>query len=111
MKDVKHNTDNSLECWCNPKIEEVSKDNYIVIHNKGTYKRGHHCNNCRFFNLNYETVYNPHHNGEPGSTDYEIEIRLCCRNCDEEHNDCIELSKIKYSCKFFQSNYPEFPEC
>ena len=29
---MKHNTDNSTNCWCLPKVEKISDDNYLVVH-------------------------------------------------------------------------------
>ena len=35
------------------------------------------CQTCIFLMVDYNTVYNPYHNGIPGSTDYEIEYWWC----------------------------------
>ena len=45
------------------------------------------CVTCKHLATDYNTVYNPHHNGNPGSTDYEETIRYC------EANEKINLSE------------------
>ena len=60
------------------------------------YKKGHHCNNkCKFFYGSYETVYNNHHGGVPGSTDYEVYVM----SCDAKE---VTLTEVRYSCPIYQ---------
>ena len=35
------------------------------------------CRNCKHYYLDSETVYDPHHGGNPGSTDYERAVHWC----------------------------------
>ena len=35
------------------------------------------CRTCKHYSKVYETVYNPYHGGDPGSTDYEREYSWC----------------------------------
>ena len=36
------------------------------------------CRTCGNFYLDWDTVYNRHHGGNPGSSDYEVERAACC---------------------------------
>lgn len=35
------------------------------------------CRTCKYYSKEIETVYNPHHGGNPGSTDYERSYSWC----------------------------------
>ena len=40
------------------------------------------CPTCEFLSAEMETYYNPHHNGDPGSTDREYKIEYCSADPD-----------------------------
>lgn len=50
-------TEHEARCWLNPEV------------------RG--CKTCLHLGTDSETIYNPHHGGNPGSTDWEVEYRVC----------------------------------
>ena len=65
------------------------------------YRKGRHCNNeCKFFCGSWETVYNPHHGGNPGSTDYDVYVM----SCDAKE---IELNQIVYNCPLYRQKESE----
>jgi len=39
------------------------------------------CQTCSNHTTEYETVYNPNHGGDPGSTDYDVKVPYC--NADD----------------------------
>ncbi len=49
------------------------------------------CQSCGNFVHEMDTVYNPYHNGDPGSTDYEVRVSYCAADIDTKedlHHDC-----------------------
>lgn len=51
------------------------------------------CQTCKFFKKESETIYNPYHGGNPGSTDYESYFNYC--DADED----IDLEKgLRFNC-------------
>ena len=44
------------------------------------------CQTCANYAMDSETVYTPHHGGDPGSADYEIEMPYC------EADETIDLT-------------------
>ena len=46
------------------------------------------CPTCRYYSETEETVYNPFHYGDPGSTDYEVMVRWC----DFDEDDPVKLT-------------------
>jgi RNA polymerase subunit RPABC4/transcription elongation factor Spt4 len=49
------------------------------------------CRTCKFLEKDSETVYNPHHGGNPGSTDWEETFFWC------DHPDHADWEKFKWS--------------
>ena len=64
------------------------------------YKKGNHCNNnCTHFFGEDVTIYNPHHGGNPGSTDYEQYQMYCCAKVA----DGERIYKVRYACPIYQA--------
>ena len=66
------------------------------------------CQTCKHRSVYYETVYNRHHNGNPGSTDYEIKC-WWCEHFEKEINKYAEMygentNKIapKKNCEYWE---------
>ncbi|MCP4604517.1 MAG: hypothetical protein GY847_29015 [Proteobacteria bacterium] len=49
------------------------------------------CKTCSNFSYHQKTVYNNYHNGDPGSTDWEVEVM----GCSERDG---ELKKMTFRC-------------
>lgn len=56
------------------------------------------CQTCKHKSEEWETVYNRYHNGNPGSTDYDVKYWWC------EH---FEKRIDKYSCTFDENDMSE----
>ena len=55
------------------------------------------CQTCANRKETTETVYNPYHGGDPGSTDYERSVRYCEADIDISENmkhDCEMLQEV-----------------
>ena len=62
------------------------------------------CRTCKNFERYTETVYNRHHGGNPGSTDYE-EGHTCCNAYGKEFDGDFEMKRdcsryVKYKDNF-----------
>lgn len=64
------------------------------------------CKTCRHWSVDYQTVYNPYHGGEPGSTDYEVKYAYCTAKYKEmegmqwvQHCDLWEAKFRAGSCR------------
>lgn len=60
--------------YCN--MTSMSKSS-VLRHERKSCSRHRACGVCRFFVETTETVYNPNHGGDPGSTDYEMQVWWC----------------------------------
>ena len=61
------------------------------------------CLNCNHYSLESETIYNPNHGGDPGSTDYDVLKGCCAKDVDiddlsqNQNNECSMFNKeVKY---------------
>ncbi len=71
-------------------VYKYSVDRHENFHCKKNENRNR-CGNCAFMAESQETIYNPHHGGDPGSTDYEVPYYYCEKlEKDMEHNDLNE---------------------
>lgn len=53
------------------------------------------CPTCANYTTEKETYYNPYHNGDPGSTDYDYDTYWC----DHDTECPKEITDIKMSCE------------
>ena len=58
------------------------------------------CKLCKFYHEQEDTVYDGYHMGEP--VDHEELFMWCCRNCDDGHDNCIELTDRFCNCQHFK---------
>lgn len=65
--------------WCN--MTSVHKAS-VVRHEKRSCPKHKACKICKFYEEEEETVYNPYHGGDPGSTDWE-EVIMWCKTYDK----------------------------
>ncbi len=63
------------------------------------------CRTCKHYEEYEETVYNPHHGGDPGSADYEITCRCC--NFHEKNFDSVYF-KLTSNCKYYSQGTDNF---
>lgn len=56
------------------------------------------CQTCLHFKTDSETIYNPYHGGDPGSTDYESKFHYC-----DAREDVDLVEKLVYNCSFWTS--------
>ncbi len=61
------------------------------------------CRTCKNFFSEMETVYNPNHGGDPGSTDYEVLCFYCSRYEKELNNHELKLGVMRFqtNCKLY----------
>ena len=52
------------------------------------------CQSCGHNTVDSVTIYNPSHGGDPGSTDYEQQIRFCA----VKDTDLFDKDNLKYDC-------------
>lgn len=52
---------------------------YMTAHEKVCFHNPERraCQTCAHFSLGSDTVYNPYHGGNPGSTDFEVNFNYC----------------------------------
>lgn len=68
----------AFQCeYCRRKVmmnkTHLAEHEFICFHNP----RRKACQTCGNYAEDYETVYDNHHGGDPGSTDYEVLVRYC----------------------------------
>lgn len=63
--------------FCHRKVgmnkQHIKKHEFLCFHNP--QRRA--CQTCGNFSTSRETVYDRHHGGDPGSSDYEVEVQWC----------------------------------
>lgn len=69
----------------------------VKRHERQCYKNpeNHQCATCAFHSVELETVYNPYHGGDPGSTDYEVKFHYCAAVCDKVEQPVINCRNWK----------------
>jgi len=55
------------------------------------------CDSCGNQIKGTETVYNPNHGGDPGSTDHEQSFRIC----DASGDDLYDINNLKSGCSLW----------
>jgi hypothetical protein len=57
------------------------------------------CQSCAHFKTGHDTVYNPYHDGNPGSTDYESKYHYC-----EVREDADLEQQLHFDCPHWKNN-------
>ena len=88
------------------KIKTYSSKSNCVRHEKQCFAnpKMKACRTCKFFLADMETVYNPHHNGDPGSTDCEIKVYYCTK-LNKKLYDELPLQSNCYSYEYHRDNF------
>ncbi len=65
------------------------------------------CRTCINYEQWEETVYNPHHGGDPGSTDYEIKRSWC--SVHRKNFDAVQF-RLRSNCVYYSKGEDNFKE-
>ena len=62
------------------------------------------CQTCKYYCTDYNTVYNPNHGGDPGSTDYDIKFSYC----EMKEGTFEEELNYEYNCPLYSHGKKNF---